>query len=217
MYTAAMVVVAAFLVGGVNLALSGVLGTQGTSTSVVFESDILSQLGVPLQVRLEDAVSDAEAQARAQALADLRTVSLVGLTMLVPISLLVSWIVAGRVLRPIDRIAAVARDIEANDLSRRINLTGPDDELRRLADTFDGMLDRIDDGVRAQRTLIEDASTSYATLLPSSARTSMSRWRIPPTSTACATPRRSPGGQPTGWPARSRTFSPPSATRADTR
>jgi signal transduction histidine kinase len=158
MYTAAMVVVAAFLVGGVNLALSGVLGTQGTSTSVVFESDLLSELGVPLQIRLEDAVSDAEAQARAQALTDLRTVSIVGLTMLVPISLIVSWVVAGRVLRPIDRITAVARDIEANDLSRRIHLTGPDDELRRLADTFDGMLDRIDGGVRAQRALIEDAS-----------------------------------------------------------
>lgn len=158
MYTAAMVVVAAFLVGGVNVALSGVLGMQGTSTQVVFQSDILNELGLPLQIRLEDAVSDAEAQARAQALADLRTVSLIGLTMLVPISLLVSWIVAGRVLRPIDRITAVARDVEANDLSQRIHLSGPDDELRRLADTFDGMLDRIEAGARAQRALVEDAS-----------------------------------------------------------
>jgi len=158
MYTAAMVVVAMILVGGVNVALSGVLGMQGTSTSVVFESDLLSELGVPLQIRLEDAVSDAEAQARTQALGDLRTVSILGLGALVPISLVVSWVVAGRVLRPIDRIAAVARDIEAHDLSRRIHLTGPDDELRRLADTFDGMLERIEGSVRSQRALIEDAS-----------------------------------------------------------
>jgi signal transduction histidine kinase len=52
----------------------------------------------------------------------------------------------------------VAREIEATDLSRRIRLGGPPDEMRGLADTFDAMLDRLDRGVQTQRRFVEDAS-----------------------------------------------------------
>jgi signal transduction histidine kinase len=74
------------------------------------------------------------------------------------VSLLVGWFVAGRVLKPIGRITRVARDIQATDMSQRIALEGPQDELRDLADTFDGMLDRIEDAFDAQRRFIQDAS-----------------------------------------------------------
>ena len=61
--------------------------------------------------------------------------------------------------RPIDRITAVARDIQATDLSRRIDLGGP---ARRaasdLADTFDDMLGRLDDAFESQRRFIQEAS-----------------------------------------------------------
>jgi signal transduction histidine kinase len=66
--------------------------------------------------------------------------------------------VAGRVLRPIGRITAVARDIQATDLSRRIELPGPDDELKQLGDTFDAMLARLDAAFAAQRQFVADAS-----------------------------------------------------------
>ena len=78
--------------------------------------------------------------------------------MLFVASLGVGWVVAGRVLRPIGRITAVARDIQATDLSRRIELPGPDDELKQLADTFDAMLARLDAAFAAQRQFIADAS-----------------------------------------------------------
>jgi signal transduction histidine kinase len=70
----------------------------------------------------------------------------------------VGWVVAGRVLRPIGRITSVARDIQATDLSRRIELPGPDDELKQLGDTFDAMLARLDAAFAAQRQFVADAS-----------------------------------------------------------
>ncbi len=73
-------------------------------------------------------------------------------------SLGVGWVVAGRVLAPIGRITEVARDIQATDLSRRIDLRGPADELRRLADTFDDMLARLDEAFEGQRRFIQEAS-----------------------------------------------------------
>ena len=78
--------------------------------------------------------------------------------MLFVASLGVGWVVAGRVLRPIGRITSVARDIQATDLSRRIELPGPDDELKQLADTFDAMLARLDAAFAAQRQFTADAS-----------------------------------------------------------
>ena len=48
----------------------------------------------------------------------------------------------------------VARDIQATDLSRRIELGGPADELRDLGDTFDQMLDRLDQAFEDQRQFI---------------------------------------------------------------
>ena len=99
-----------------------------------------------------------EKEANQRALNTLREFAFGSLLMLFIASIGVGWSVAGRVLRPIGRITDVARDIQATDLSRRINLNGPDDELKQLADTFDGMLGRIDDAFESQREFIHEAS-----------------------------------------------------------
>ena len=99
-----------------------------------------------------------EQAVREQTLQTVRNLSLLALLALVPVGLAIGWAVAGRVLRPVGTIAGVAREIEATDLSRRIRLGGPPDEMRDLADTFDAMLDRLDQGVRTQRRFVEDAS-----------------------------------------------------------
>jgi signal transduction histidine kinase len=87
-----------------------------------------------------------------------RDFSLKALGVMFVASLGVGWVIAGRVLAPIERITSVARDIQATDLSRRIELGGPEDELRRLADTFDAMLARLDAAFGAQRQFLADAS-----------------------------------------------------------
>lgn len=81
------------------------------------------------------------------------------------LSIAVGWVMSGRVLKPIEEITEVAREIQASDLSRRIALQGPDDELTRLAATFDGMLERLDRAFSSQRRFLADTSHDLRTPL----------------------------------------------------
>lgn len=91
-------------------------------------------------------------------LSRLKTFSFGALGVLFFVSLGVGWVLSGRVLAPIGRITDVAERIQATDLSRRIDLKGPDDELKRLADTFDHTLERLDSAFHTQRQFVADAS-----------------------------------------------------------
>jgi signal transduction histidine kinase len=75
------------------------------------------------------------------------------------------WIVAGRALRPVHAITAAARTASKENLTGRIALTGPDDELKELADTFDAMLARLDAAFASQRRFVADASHELRTPL----------------------------------------------------
>lgn len=94
--------------------------------------------------------------------AQLTVIAVIALFLL---SLVVGWVMSGRVLKPVEEITHVARDIQASDLSRRIALEGPDDELRRLANTFDGMLERLDAAFTSQRQFLADTSHDLRTPL----------------------------------------------------
>jgi signal transduction histidine kinase len=99
-----------------------------------------------------------EAAVNHELLAMLRTYSILALAALLAASLATGWWLSGRVLRPVRHITAAAREISATDLSRRIDLGVPRDELRTLAETLDGMLGRLHESFTAQRQLIDDAS-----------------------------------------------------------
>ena len=72
---------------------------------------------------------------------------------------------AGRALSPIDNITRAARRISAEELDQRLNLELPDDEVGRLARTFDEMITRLDDAFRRQRQFTTDASHELRTPL----------------------------------------------------
>ena len=162
--TAALLVTAGVLVLGMNLALDKVAATIPEEQPTTIEGELLRILDMSL-AEIEgsgesgtDALLRVEQAVRDQTLQLVRNLSLAALLLLVPVGLAIGWAVAGRVVRPVGKIAGVAREIEATDLSRRIHLDGPPDEMRDLADTFDAMLDRLDQGVRTQRRFVEDAS-----------------------------------------------------------
>ena len=75
------------------------------------------------------------------------------------------WYVAGRILRPVHQLTAAAREASEQNLSHRLALQGPRDELRELADTFDAMLARLDRAFTSQRQFIANASHELRTPL----------------------------------------------------
>ncbi|WP_067862762.1 sensor histidine kinase [Nocardia shimofusensis] len=75
------------------------------------------------------------------------------------------WLLAGRALRPLQRITATARRVAGTSLHERIALDGPSDELKDLADTFDAMLERLDRAFDGQRRFVANASHELRTPL----------------------------------------------------
>jgi signal transduction histidine kinase len=75
------------------------------------------------------------------------------------------YLLAGRALRPLRAITATARRVSGENLGERIALKGPADELRELADTFDGMLGRLDAAFASQRHFVANASHELRTPL----------------------------------------------------
>ena len=73
------------------------------------------------------------------------------------------WMMAGRVLRPVRDITSTARRVADRSLHERINLPGPNDEFKELADTFDAMLDRLDRSFDGQRSFVANASHELRT------------------------------------------------------
>lgn len=86
------------------------------------------------------------------------------LVLTVPAAGLGYWI-AGRVLRPVARITAMAQRAAAGDLSGRIGMPGPRDELHELAGTFDAMLDRLESSFARQQAFVANASHELRTPL----------------------------------------------------
>jgi signal transduction histidine kinase len=106
-----------------------------------------------------------EAAQRSTALTHLLTYSLLTLAGVTLLAAFAGWIVAGRILRPVHQLTAFARAASEQDLSQRIGLQGPRDELRELADTFDAMLERLDRAFTSQRQFIANASHELRTPL----------------------------------------------------
>jgi signal transduction histidine kinase len=74
------------------------------------------------------------------------------------VAVAIGWLMAGRALSPIARLTRAARRVSDRRLDERVRLSGPQDELRELADTFNSMLDRLSESFEAQRRFVANAS-----------------------------------------------------------
>ncbi|MFI5725430.1 sensor histidine kinase [Streptomyces cyaneofuscatus] len=99
------------------------------------------------------------------ALSRLLTVSGISLAVYSALSVALAWWMAGRVLRPVGVITARARRLSGSNLHERIALQAPPGELKELADTFDGMLDRIEQLVAARQRFAANAAHELRTPL----------------------------------------------------
>ena len=91
--------------------------------------------------------------------------SLITLGVVIVLAAILGWIVGGRALRPVHTITAAARAASEHNLSARVALRGPRDELHELAETFDEMLDRLQAAFEGQKRFIASASHELRTPL----------------------------------------------------
>src|SRR5579871_3747473 len=125
------------------------------TAALVTDEDFLGyvQVGRPIQ-----AVGDA--------LATLRTTLILAGALLLIASLVVAWFLAGYSLRPIGRITQAAHAVALSGrLDSRLTPVARHDELARLTETFNAMMDRLEDAFAAQRRFVADASHELRTPL----------------------------------------------------
>ena len=113
----------------------------------------------PLQL-----LAAANAQSGA-ALHQLLVDSAIALAIMAVLSIWLGWVIAGRALSPLRTITKAAREISATSLHRRLSLDGPEDELKQLGMTFDGLLERLEGAFDAQRQFVANASHELRTPL----------------------------------------------------
>jgi signal transduction histidine kinase len=77
------------------------------------------------------------------------------------------WVIGRRILSPLHKVTSAAQRASQEHLDERIDLDGPNDELKELADTFDDMLDRLDHAFASQRRFVANASHELRTPLTS--------------------------------------------------
>ncbi|MGW6308896.1 ATP-binding protein [Streptomyces niveus] len=118
--------------------------------------------GDSIAVRLVDRTVSAVQEA---ALDQMLLWSGIGLLLIALLAAVMGWWLAGRALRPVVAVTDAARRISEQNLHERLALTGPDDELHRLADTFDTMLDRLEKSFESRRRFVANASHELRTPL----------------------------------------------------
>jgi signal transduction histidine kinase len=140
-------------------------GVEGSGRRDLVKPGALeSLLPAPDSPAVRQAAAEADRRSAA-ALRELLLQSGIALAIMAIVSIWLGWLVAGRALRPLRTITDAARDISASNLHRRLALEGPDDELKQLGDTFDGLLGRLEASFDAQRQFVANASHELRTPL----------------------------------------------------
>jgi signal transduction histidine kinase len=124
--------------------------------------DVKSGAPLPQKATVIDRATEESLAGKVAARAELRDRLITGAAISVGALTLLSggvgWLVAGRVLRPVRLVSNTARRLSEHDLHERIPVSGPDDEMRELAETFNGMLARLQRSFDAQSHFAANAS-----------------------------------------------------------
>ncbi len=154
-----------FFISSGRQAVVAVQSSKGGTISVLPKGPFPVPIG-PKLLAPNEKVALAAAQGQSDAaLHELFVDSALALAVMAVLSLWLGWVIAGRALRPLRTITETARDISASSLHRRLALEGPDDELRQLGTTVDGLLARLETSFEAQRQFVANASHELRTPL----------------------------------------------------
>jgi hypothetical protein len=151
------------------------VGNSGSQTAIIHAATNAAAavhppvlLPTPSATSVHAVLGQLQVVARNQHSADLRQLLLysgIALAVIALLTIALSWVTAGRVLRPIRTINARTRDITASNLHDRLALEGPADELGELGETIDQLLERLERSFDAQRQFAANASHELRTPL----------------------------------------------------
>ncbi|HEV7753045.1 MAG TPA: ATP-binding protein [Baekduia sp.] len=167
---AALYAVAFLIGGGLLLGFSYLIVRDSLlSDGPAARQAVIRRLGTAAVDRDDQArdriIDQTRRELRVAALDRLQDAYVLALAVATVLSATLGWLLAGRALRPLSEITATARRVSQENLHERIALSGPDDELKELADTFDTMLARLDAAFESQRSFIASASHELRTPL----------------------------------------------------
>jgi signal transduction histidine kinase len=148
-----------------RLAQPGVVVFDVPAAGDEFVTAPFPQEGVTPAQDPAEVLNRVQASVRDEALHELVVQSGLALGLMAVVAVGLGWMVARRVLRPIQDVTAAARQLSEHNLDRRLALDGPADELKELADTFDAMLERLERAFASQRRFVANASHELRTPL----------------------------------------------------
>lgn len=138
------------------------LGDESAGQEIELEGDdgpfVVSVVGISTPNGTVRAVAATSLESVGRTTSILVPLLLVGIPLLAGLVALVAWRMVGRSFRPVEAMRAEAEQISLGDIDRRIPVPATDDEIKRLADTLNGMLERIEGSVTRQRRFVADAS-----------------------------------------------------------
>jgi signal transduction histidine kinase len=167
---AVLLTITYLLVGhaGSNIAMS----RRSTSPSGEQSVSIFLGATVPKNVRLPEAerrvaeaIQEQSVRQHAEIMHQLLVQSCVALAIMAVVATALGWLVAGRVLRPLQTMTNSIQHISARNVHERLAVTGPRDELKNLADTIDGLLGRLDAALDSHKRFVANAAHELRTPL----------------------------------------------------
>jgi signal transduction histidine kinase len=119
----------------------------------------------PPEFALDAQLRDQAARMHEAQMHDLLVQSCIALAIMAGLSVVLSWLLARRVLRPMRTVTAGIRSISARNVHERLAVEGPGDEISDLADSVDGLLDRLEAALESHKRFVANAAHELRTPL----------------------------------------------------